>query len=223
MITLPPYIRETVSYHKLPEKDRWIFNKMEICKRFGYEPYGPCGTPMPLGTYCIRPIINVMGMAKGGFWKCKVIRKGVIPKEATRPGYLWTKWETGPRQWVEYIENEVSSSQIQIAWERTTQMERYMEQSTSQAHPLPNILRGISRYMLVEYLGDVVIDIGTRHMNEEAKESVVRDYQQFDPTYTYSTEGKEKCYQPYMKRLQNKDKSYTWEVVDKYIPRRIYK
>lgn len=218
MIILPPYLRDNTLYDQLPKKDRWIFNKLEICERFGYKPYGPCGTSMPKGTYCIRPIINVNGMGAGGFWKHEVKQEvGTIIK----PGYLWTKWETGKRSWVEYINGNVSSALIQVSWDEKTQLERYMELPADKAHPLPEQLQDISRYMLVEYLGNTIIDIGPRHMGEDAKEIVIKDYRKFDPTYEAPQDGKLGYFAPHMKRVTH-DGSYSWEELDVFIPREIY-
>lgn len=218
MVTLPPYTRDYNAYHLMQEEDRWIFNKMEICKRFGYEPYGPCGARMPAGTYCVRPIINLGGMAKGGFSK-ETVHEGKI---IWKPGYCWTLWETGMRSWVEYINNRVSSALIQVSWNEQTQRERYMELPADKANPLPEQLQNISRYMLVEYLDDTVIDIGPRHMSEDAREIVVKDYQKFDPTYEAPVEGEAGHFAPHMKRIQYEDKSYGWEELDVFVPRRIY-
>ena len=221
MIILPPYQRDPSSYHQVPEEHQWIYNKMEICKRFGYKPYGPCGTRMPVGEYCIRPIINVNGMAKGGFYKHIVRKDG---ETVLKPGYVWTPWESGTRSWVEYLNDEISSSNIQVEWDENTQLERFMEQPRAKAKPLPDILKGISRYMLVEYLGDVVIDIGLRHLGEEPKESVIQDYRKFDPDYDYITKsGYRTDYFPtQMKRVKHEDGSYGWEECDVFAPRKIY-
>ena len=221
MIVLPPYGRDHEYYAELPEEDRWIFNKLEICERFGYKNYGPCGTPMPRGTYCIRPIINVNGLAAGGFSK-EIIRKdGAM---ICKPGYVWTEWETGTRSWVEYLNDEVSSSNIQVGWDENTQLERFMEQPPAKAKPMPDILKGISRYMLVEYLGDVVIDIGPRHIGEEPKESVIQDYRKFDPNYRLEFyKDKIGYFLTHVKRIQNEDKTYSWEDLEIFVPRKIYK
>ena len=220
MIVLPPYGRDYEYYAELHEEDRWIFNKLEICKRFGYKNYGPCGIPMPIGTYCIRPIINLNGMSAGGFTKKIITKEGTM---ICKPGYVWTKWETKMRSWVEYVDNKVSSALIQVNWDEKTQQERYMELPADKAHPLPKQLQNISRYMLVEYLGNIVIDIGPRHMNEDAKEIVIEDYKKFDPTYDPITDGQLGHFAPYMKRIQYNDRSYGWKELEVFVPRKIYK
>ena len=217
MIVLPPYCKDYDTYDQLPENDRWIFNKLEICKRFGYNNYGPCGVPMPIGTYCIRPIINLNGMSAGGFMKKVITKKGTI---VCKPGYVWTEWVTKPRSWVEYVNDNISSANIQVEWDERNQTEKFKEQPVREAHPMPNILKGISRYMLVEYLGDTVIDIGPRHLSEEPKLSIIRDYQNYDPSY--EAHGKPGYFPIYMKRVQNEDESYSWEELDVFEPRKIY-
>ena len=219
MITLPPYCKDYDAYNYVPENNRWIFNKLEICKRFGYKNYGPCGVVMPIGTYCIRPMMNLSGMSVGGHTKKVITEEGTM---ICKPGYVWTEWETGPRSWVEYINGRVSSALIQVGWNETTQQERYMELPADQAHPLSEQLQNISRYMLVEYLGNTVIDIGLRHLSEDAREIIVKDYQKIDPTYEAPTEGKLGYFAPHMKRIQHKDRSYSWEELDVFVPRKIY-
>ena len=220
MIILPPYQRDVTLYDQLPKKDRWIFNKLEICDRFGYEQYGPCGISMPKGTYCIRPIINVNGMATGGFWKHEITKEN---DTMIKPGYVWTKWETGTRTWVEYIDDEISSANIQIGWDENTQLERFAEQPANKAKLLPDILKGISRYMLVEYLGDIVIDISPRHLGEEPKESIIQDYRKFKPDYSPDPTYKIGYFPTHMKRIQHDNGSYSWEELDIFVQRKIYK
>lgn len=218
MLIMSPYCKDYDAYNRLPESDRWIFNKLEICIRFGYEG-GPCGIPMKIGKYCIRPIINLNGMAEGGFWKRVITKTNTI---IIKPGYIWTKWETGPRSWVEYVNDKISSAQIAINFNEKTGIETYMELPAKQAQPIPQQLMNISRYMLVEYLGDVVIDIGPRHMYEETKQSIVNDYRNFDSSYN-PPNSSTFAFQPYMKRVQDKvTKAYTWIEVEKWIPRKIY-
>ena len=217
MKVFPPYSKDYELYFQVDEEDRWIFNKLEICRRFGYGPAGPCGTKMPTGTYCVRPIINVLGMGQGGFWKHRVFKDN---DRVNRPGYCWTPWSDEPRAWVEYVDGKVSSALRQISWDEGSQRERYIEWPADKAHPLPKQLKNISRYMLVEYLGDMIIDIGPRHMSEDAKLSVVADYKKFDPTYDVEAND---TYAPHMKRITLDNGGYGWEELEIFVPRVIYK
>lgn len=220
MITLPPYISEIDCYFQLPPEHRWIFNKLEICERFGYKPYGPCSVSMPIGTYCIRPIINLNGMSTGGFWKKTITKDGIkIPK----PGYVWTVWSDEPRSWCEYVNDKISSAEMQVSWNEATQMETYIEYPVKKCPPIPDELKGISRYMIVERLGDMIIDIGPRHIQSEGRQSIIEDYRNFDPDYnpTHVPIG----FIQYTKRLLNRRTgSYSWDdLPDMIQPRKINK
>ncbi len=198
MITLHPYISEVDAYHKLRRWDRWIFNKLEICERLGSGPCGPIGTWMPRGEYCIRPLINIGGMGGGGF------RKRVIDADRgilhSPHGYCWTPWTDALREWRLYIDDECVQTQVTFKIVDGTE---HMEINEDHK-PLPEQLKDISRYMMVEWLGDTIIDVGPRHMVEEMSESVVDDYRGIDPEYEppeYGTFG----FQPYMRQEWDDD------------------
>lgn len=180
MLLLPPYQKDKDTYHVLPKEHRWIFNKIDICQRFGYEPYGPTGTPMPAGTYCVRPIVNVLGMARGGFKKVTV-KEGYIIDDL--PGYCWTKWDDGKRAWWEFIDDKCVGAQRTNTFNEMTGVETFVEVHPSKLMKMPEQLKGISRYMLVETIGDTVIDIGPRHMSEDARQSTIDDYKKFYPDW----------------------------------------
>ena len=180
MIVLPPYDVEKNLYHQIPVEDRWIFNKLEICERFGYGPYGPCGTVMPAGTYCVRPIINVLGMANSGFYKITVEDGHFITEQA---GFCWTPWNDGKRVWSEFMNDVNIASQQTDKFDPKTGLETFIEIHPSNRMKMPEQLKDISRYMLIETIGDMIIDIGPRHMPEDAKASVVADYKRHNPSW----------------------------------------
>ena len=51
------------------------------------------------------------------------------------------------------------------------------------APQLPEFLRGISRYMMTESIGDKIIEVCPRLMVGNAFEWIVEDYKQIDPNY----------------------------------------
>ena len=193
MITLHPYISEVDAYHLVPRWDRWIFNKLELCERLGNGPCGPVGTWMPKGDFCIRPIINIGGMGGGGFRRVTIDSERGILHEPH--GYCWTPWTDELRVWRLYIDDECYQVQ------RTVEIVNGVEHMVldGEEKPLPELLKNISRYMMVESLGDNIIDIGPRHMVEEMWPAVVEDYKSIDPEYEppgYGTFG----FQPYMRQ-----------------------
>lgn len=193
MITLQPYIAEVESYHLLPLEHRWIFNKLELAERFDAGPCGPVGTWMPRGEFCLRPIMNVGGMARGGFKKIVIeAARGIVHDPC---GYCWTPWQDDFRRYTLFINDEffARSGTVEIIGdiEVSKPLDERME--------LPKQLRGISRYMLVETLGDTIIDVGPRHMSEEMHEEVISDYRKTDPSY--EPENKSIGFQPRMRRV----------------------
>jgi len=173
MIILEPYINERDVYSQVPSEHHWIFNKLELCRRLGYGPYGPVGTITPPGTYCVRPIVNTLGGARGGFRKVVMEKEGYIWEPV---GHCYTPWNDGPRGFHEYVNDELWHSQLTTyvdddGWETSTPQKTGPE--------LPEPLCGISRYMLVETLGDMVIDVSPRHLIDEQHQDVIDDYQQF--------------------------------------------
>lgn len=175
MIIEPPYVPEWMVYDKVPHDQRWIFNKIELGHRLGYQ-CDPIGLRMPAGSYCIRPPINIRGMATGGFKKVTLDRPGFINGYH---GMCVTPWNDGPRSWHQYVNDEWHNGQREVNKENG--IEHYEQTITGPR--LPPALCGISRYMLVERLGNMVIDVGPRHMLEEMRDSIVADYRKFNPSY----------------------------------------
>lgn len=171
----PPYLTEHMLYERLHEKHRWVFDKLELARRLGTQAW-PVGLKFPTGEYCVRPSINLQGMAKGGFRKVVLDTPAYIQEPV---GYVVTPWNSGPRSWHQYVNDVWHNGHVQV----TQDGEISWYEEVMDGPPLPEALRGISRYMLVERLGDEVIDVGPRHMVEQYRNSVVEDYRQFDPAY----------------------------------------
>lgn len=185
MITLHPYISEVDAFHSLPPENRWIFNKLELCQRLSNVSCGPVGTWMPPGDYCLRPLINIGGMAGGGFRKVTIdTPRGIVHEPH---GYCWTPWTDDFRSWRLYIDDDCIHTQ------RTVRIEDDIEYMVPDGEPmgLPDQLKNISRYLIVETLGDVIIDVGPRHMVEEMDPDVIDDYRErVDPDYEPPSYGK---------------------------------
>lgn len=179
MMIQSPYSPEWMVYPHVPQEHRWIFNKLELCYRLNI-PAFPVGIILDPGEYCTRPVMNIQGMAKGGFKKVILTEKGIITEPV---GGVVTLWNNGPRSWHQYVNDKWHNGHIQI--DKEGELTWYKE--TKVGPPLPDVLCGISRYMLVERLGDEIIDVGPRHMVEQYRNSVVEDYRQFDPNYEVPT------------------------------------
>jgi len=191
MIVISPYQSEWQVYHQVPAEHRWIFNKLDLCHKLGQTAY-PVGCKIPPGVWCVRPIMNLRGMASGGFRRVVLDKPNFIQEPV---GHVVTPWTDAFRSWHLYINDQGFSSQTTVEFDG--EIETMIEHIPT--FPLPRPLQGISRYMLVETLGDLVIDVSPRHMVEEMKQPVIDDYRQFDPDYEPPAYGKW-GFQPHMAR-----------------------
>ena len=180
MIVQPPYEYDTEIYHKLPIEDRWIMNKLALAERLGYS-CGPTGTLPPESTVCVRPIMNMYGGGEGGFYKVD----GSLGIKNI-PGYFWCEWFDGPHIWVQYINDKpvtYSKNFVVNNIMSCKKVETVTAIVEKLAPLLPECLRGISRYMMTESIGDKVIEVSARLMVANAFEWIVEDYKQIDPNW----------------------------------------
>lgn len=183
MIIEAPYISDREVYHKLPVEDRWIMNKLSLAERLGHS-CGPTGMIVPEGDYCIRPIMNLYGQGAGGFFFANVA-PGVPRNFQNTPGYFWCEWFDGDHIWIQYIddvpviysENPVTNNVM------ATSVVRNADGAEVTAPPLPDMLKGISKYMMVEALGDKIIEVSPRFMTSNARQWVIDHYKAIDPSY----------------------------------------
>lgn len=199
MIILPPYISEWQAYDEVPAEHRWIFNKLEL------EGAKPVGMKFPTGDYCVRPIMNLMGMASGGFRRIVLTKPDFIQEP---PGYCVTPWTNDYRQWHMFVDDDCWYSQRTIGITNSVElMEEYPACGV-----MPDRLKGISRYMMIEQLGDRIIDVSPRHMVEEMKADVIDDYRErVDPDYKPPSYGKW-GFQPRMRQVYRDGAYYLEEV-----------
>lgn len=199
MIILPPYEYDSGLYHKVPLEDRWIFNKLAVAERMGYD-CGPSGTfPVEHGRYCLRPTNSIQGMGYGGWYDINYAGEGA---DLMRPGYFWCEWFEGEHSFVEYV-NDRFSAGLAGTMDEATELLYFYEM---EAVPLEPEFRDISRYMLVERIGGKVIEASTRLMGPTARHKIMEQYRKIDPTYDPYVE-----YGNYaMRRVTNTAGGYEW-------------
>jgi hypothetical protein len=84
-------VTDAEAYLAYPD-DRWVYNKLALYERLGYE-CGPAGVGMPdHGEYIIKPIMNLDGMGRGAR---KVCVGGPVVHDDLRPGEFWCEWFYG--------------------------------------------------------------------------------------------------------------------------------
>ena len=182
MIVQPPYVYDSVIYNKLPVKDRWLMNKLSLAEKLGHN-CGPTGTVPSKGQYCVRPMMNIYGGGEGGFFK-------VDEKEAAKnlPGYFWCEWFNGPHIWTQYINDEPITYAKNVITNNILTCPKVEEDPVvlkKVAPHLPECLRGISRYMITESIGNKIIEVSPRLMYYCAYDWIVDDYKKIDPTYNF--------------------------------------
>ncbi len=162
MLDLPQYEYEHVLYQMVPPEQRWVFNKLMVAERLGIE-CGPCGDKIRVpGDYCIRPIMNLNGCGMGGWFKhtARPTDRGPMNPEP-RPGYFWMPWYEGRHLWTEYEYDEPARQAGGFLQGNTLLWEQSYD-----FVPFPDAVRGLSRYMTVETIGDNVVEIAPKHMKD---------------------------------------------------------
>jgi len=164
MLNLPPETEELESYPLTPEKDRWIFNKLLVAERLGYD-CGPSGVPMTKpGSYCFRPVMNFMGNSYAGHFKFEF--DGVNQPEII-PGWFWCEWFDGDHEWVEFTDGNAVNWYHTAALPdrpRNAQGRRKWERHNAPViNKVPAIFNGISKHLLIEHIGGKIIELAPRH------------------------------------------------------------
>ena len=84
---------------------RWVFNKLEVAMKLGYD-CGPAGVPITKdGYYIVRPIYNLYGMgigAKKKYLSLKDDSEDMIHHKHIPPGYFWCEWFSGKHHSVDF-------------------------------------------------------------------------------------------------------------------------
>lgn len=184
MITLPPYISDGEAYLQLPVADRWFMNKLALAEVLSYN-CGPVGTlPAAQGDFCVRPIMNISGMARGGFFKYSgwpFDSESVAPN----PAYFWCEWFDGDHNFTAFIDDVAVYNALGTHVRSGTNWQMTEDIALTGAVALPPELQGISKYMYVESIGGNIIEASPRHSPTSVRQRVVNDYvANHDPSYT---------------------------------------
>ena len=157
MLDLPANMEEREIYPLVPQKDRWIFNKLTIAERQGHR-CGVSGVPLTVpGVYCIRSIYNLAGNGDGGVLRWVFDGTNQPPMI---PGWFWCEWFEGYHEWVEFTDD------VPVAWHGGTRAGRRLVLEFPPAPTntfFPPQLQGISKHMLVEYIDGNIIEVAPRH------------------------------------------------------------
>ncbi len=186
MITLEPYVHDKDIYRDFPDADKWVFNKLRLSEMLGYK-CGPSGTNTDVGTYIIRPIMNLAGMGTGGiFMHNTPAGPGGGPSNdhipgADYPGHFWCEAFGGSHVFTEYVNDLPVRGTESLATG-----DRRVFNEISILPELPLSLRGISRYSLAEFIGGNLIEYSPRHISSCAHQDSIDDYRTIESSYNPS-------------------------------------
>jgi len=185
MMELNKDIEDRHSYPLMPQEHRWIYNKLSVAEVLGYS-CGPSGQEIKTpGTYCIRPIMNFAGYGNGGVEKFQTNQtQKSIAQPDYRAGYFWCEWFNGWHGWTSFTDDEPvfetggfeANDQIRLKFNHAPTIE------------MPDSLKGISKYMLIEHIGGKIIEVSPRH--EEFR---------YDPP------------RPLMYKIHDEENGFRWE------------
>lgn len=162
MMNLNKLTNDYQTYPHCPLEHRWIYNKLSVAEAMGYN-CGPCGMEIQKeGYYCIRPIMNFLGNGEGGVLKFHAIRgtNGKIIQPEAYAGYFWCEWFKGWQGWTDFT-NDISVFE-HGAFELNDRLILKFPGVITYKE-LPEVFKGISKYMLVEHIGGHIIEVAPRH------------------------------------------------------------
>lgn len=161
MIDLPRDIEERDAYPLVPQRDRWIFNKLSVAQSLGYE-CGPCGSPITVpGKYVQRPIMNFAGYGLGGVLEFDTgQRLQFEPPYAA--GYFWCEHFSGLHTWTEFENDQPVDECFGTSDTMNNEFHYQWRRHGYTMGTLPPMFQGISKHLLVEAIGGKIIEVAPR-------------------------------------------------------------
>ena len=171
------------AWDKYP-KYRWIFNKLDMALRLGYQA-GPACVPLPPVPYyfkaVVRPIYNLYGMGIGARvhkFTPEVDNDFIVNHGCIPPGYFWCEYFEGTHYSIDYKATNAPKGSM-FRWEsfhamvgiNTEKDLTRFKRWTSVEPPkimLPNFINRIMDvdYLNIECIDDKIIEIHLRTGND---------------------------------------------------------
>jgi len=156
---------------------RWLFNKLEVSQKFGYE-CGPACVPIKkTGNYIIRPIYNLYGMGIGAhkkFLDVNIHAEKMIYHKHIPPGYFWCEWLDGTHYSIDFVRDNSKWKPfccMKGTHFNTDNLTKFKEWEVLDfpfsVDVLPEWIHGIEteKYLNIETKDDKVIEIHLRQGN----------------------------------------------------------
>lgn len=163
--------KDDLLWKSCPENDLWVFNKLTVARKLGYN-CGPKGVDVPApGNYIVRPCINIMGMSRGA--KIVYIEQDTDNHPNIPDGYFWCELFTGRHLSIDYInQNQVLC--VEGFKDENTLYKFSKWLRVKDKIPYPKILyelQGKHRYVNVEMIDGKVIEIHLR-LNPDFQDNI---------------------------------------------------
>jgi len=151
---------ETISWRNAHLDDLWVFDKLIVSRKLGYN-CGPVGLDVPMpGNYIVRPCVNIPGMGRGA--EITHIEKETL---SLPTGYFWCELFNGRHISVDYREGK----QVLAVegFRKSHELWRFSKwQKLDEEFSLPPIFNDLTKryeHVNVEYIDGKVIEVHFRH------------------------------------------------------------
>lgn len=144
-------------------KDAWIYDKLILSRRLGYQ-CGPAGVaPEHDGTYIVRPISNYRMMGKGSHMLHIEAGQDIIPD-----GYFWCEVFTGRHLTFDY-HHGVQHLAVEGFKDSTRTDRFYKWKKIDDQFQLPDMLQEVAdryEWLNIEVIGDRIIEVHLRYNDD---------------------------------------------------------
>ena len=152
------YTDDDQVWPNLERDDLWIYDKLILSRKLGYD-CGPADIDVPKpGYYIVRPITNLVGLGLGAkkMWLEK--ETGYLP-----PGHFWCEWFDGQHLSVDYEYGKCKLSVVGhrtkddlTKWDKWEKVNYYMD--------FPTILWKFTNFPIIncEFIGGKLIEVHFR-------------------------------------------------------------
>ena len=152
---------EALAWRNADDKDLWLFDKLILARRLGYN-CGPAGMNVPKqGHYIVRPCVNIPGMGRGAYFTDLDKETNHLPY-----GTFWCEVFTGDHLSIDYKDRKQVLA-VRGEYYNDHELWRFKKWEKVNVNvSLPSILNGAStryEYLNLEMIGDKVIEVHTRH------------------------------------------------------------
>lgn len=171
----PPIIEEDFEAWEYYKEHRWVFNKLEVALRLGYDA-GPTGTRITEAKhYIVRPIYNLYGMGIGAkkiYMTPETHNEELLQCKHVPPGYFWCEYFTGQHYSVDFIKEEGKwkpfSSMVGFHKTEDNLVQFDYWEVVEPVFELPDFLHNIDtqKYLNIESKDDKIFEIHLRSGND---------------------------------------------------------